>query len=56
MPASKDINVDSSLDESKMNPDIARERRKSEFDPIDLTYVLDRGKDRTELRRRTGKF
>ncbi|XP_071810948.1 peroxisomal acyl-coenzyme A oxidase 1-like isoform X1 [Apostichopus japonicus] len=35
-----------------MNPDIAKEREKAEFDTVDLTYILDRGRDRTELRRR----
>lgn len=56
MASTVDVNVDFGLDESKLNPDIVRERKKAEFDPLDLTNVLDRGKDRTALRRRIGKL
>ncbi|XP_003724010.1 peroxisomal acyl-coenzyme A oxidase 1 isoform X3 [Strongylocentrotus purpuratus] len=34
-----------------INPDIAEERENAKFDPIELTYVIDGGKEKTERRR-----
>nr|XP_054748420.1 peroxisomal acyl-coenzyme A oxidase 1-like [Lytechinus pictus] len=34
-----------------INPDIAEERRNAKFDPVELTYVIDGGKEKTERRR-----
>ena len=39
---------------SKINPDIQKERDSSTFNPLELTYVLDGGRDVTERRRYIG--
>ena len=41
---------------SSVHPDLERERRQATFDPVDLTYVLDGGKEKTERRRYVRKY
>ena len=38
-----------------INPDIAKERKNADFDPVEITNVLDGGRERTERRRFIGK-
>lgn len=41
--------------QEKINPDLLRERQKCTFKTIELTHVLDGGKDKTEERRSRGR-
>lgn len=36
-----------------VNPDLARERERCNFDPLEITHILDGGADKTEERRKT---
>lgn len=38
-----------------VNPDLAQEREKCTFNPLELTNILDGGPEKTEERRKTGK-
>ena len=43
-----------SVPSSHVNPDIQKERNTATFDPLQLTYVLDGGKEKTQRRRYVG--
>lgn len=40
---------------SKVNPDLAREREKSSFNPTELTYLIYDGREKTERKRYLGE-
>lgn len=40
----------------KCNEDIERERKKCSFDPLELTYLLDGGHEKTRERKERGKW
>lgn len=39
---------------SNINPDLIKERKKCTFNPQELTYLLDGGKEKTEARKERG--
>ena len=41
---------------TKVNPDLAREREKASFNPVELTFLLYGGRERTERKRYLGEF
>lgn len=45
-----------SVSAAKVNPDLARERKKASFNPIELTYYLHGGREKTERKRYLGKI
>ena len=45
-----------SVSAAKVNPDLARERGKASFNPIELTYLLYGGREKTERKRYLGKI
>lgn len=45
-----------SVSAAKVNPDTAREREKASFNPIELTYLLHGGREKTERKRYLGKI
>ena len=39
-----------------INPDLLKERKRCTFDPLELTHLIDGGKEKTEDRRTRGKM